>query len=178
MCGFFFLFLAERRTLPHVTLPTISIAINLPFPVGWGLSNESVVSKERRGGVVEMSRAVLKAEWGVSYGHCSTVYITANEARVWLQQDHLHITLSCSLSLLNTNIPNKPVYIPPHLPRLKWMRGGEKYFIEGFFLVPYWKINHTFSAIKLKKKWPKMKIESPVSMSFFSPLFVNTISIL
>lgn len=69
----------SRQTLPHVTLHNISIAINLPFAIGRGLSSESVVSRERVGGAVEMSTAVFKAEWGVSYGHCSTVYITANE---------------------------------------------------------------------------------------------------
>lgn len=48
----FFLVFSERRTFPRVTLQTVSTAIKLPFPVGWGLSNESVVSRERRDGVV------------------------------------------------------------------------------------------------------------------------------
>lgn len=66
---------AKRWTFP---VPHFSLA-NLPSPVGWGLSNES-------GGVVWM--------WRMSYGHCSTVHITANEAGAWLQQDRLRITLS------------------------------------------------------------------------------------
>ena len=73
-----------KDALLHVTLLTIIGAINLPFPVGRSLPNESALRREGRwcGGAAEMSRAVFKAEQAVSYGHCSTVYITANEARV------------------------------------------------------------------------------------------------
>lgn len=118
-------FVSHKKVVPHVTLHTISMAINLSFPIGRGLSNESVVSRERGGGAVEMSMAVFKAEWGVSYGHCSTVYITANEGSMWLHQDHLHISLSSALfSPQQKHAKQTGPWISPHLLRPKEGGGG------------------------------------------------------
>lgn len=84
----------------------------------------------------------------MSYGPCGAVHITANEARVWLRQDHLHITSSRSppLSLFNAHSKHTGLYVNFSLSVLshrKLEREGEDYFVEESFSIYGFLFNFT-----------------------------------